>query len=320
MELSIVIPTRDRADSLDLLLERLDAQDYSREWEIVVADNGTTDAAAVVSESHDRVVRIVEHEPGAARARNSGAAAARGAVLLFLDDDMRPGPEFVRSMMSVLTDIDRAWLVPIVQLPADRRTSPLARFRSQHAFSPTGPGLMEINWFASGAAVVRREVFDELGGYDASFPGAGMEDRDIAVRSRALGIPILAVPTITIDHDDWADVSFEAYIHRQRTYAQTAVRFAELHGLDHPDAAMVRAVLTDKGPKKLAKRTLGTEQGLRLLSMLAAALERTHPTSLLLSSVYAAGTAAAITRGVRDVLDESKLHDILDTTSPYTAS
>ncbi len=90
-ELSVIMPTHDRAELLRDALESLVGQSVARDrFEVVVVDDGSTDGTeqvcAELSERLDlRYVRIASS--GIAAAKNAGIRAARGAILLFLDDD-----------------------------------------------------------------------------------------------------------------------------------------------------------------------------------------------------------------------------------------
>lgn len=97
LQASVAICTRNRADSLARTLvsvaqaARHVSAPFSARWELVVVDNGSTDnTAAVVASFADRLpIRRVEQPlPGLSNARNAGMAAARGAVILWTDDDV----------------------------------------------------------------------------------------------------------------------------------------------------------------------------------------------------------------------------------------
>ena len=89
---SVVIPARNAARTLDAQLQALAAQRFPAEWEVLVSDNGSTDATrAVAVEWAGRIplLRVIDASarPGASAARNLGAAAAHGELLLFCDAD-----------------------------------------------------------------------------------------------------------------------------------------------------------------------------------------------------------------------------------------
>src|SRR4051794_16576472 len=89
--LTVVLPVRDAEAYLAEQLAALGRQTYTGEWEVVVVDNGCTDGTlAVVDAWRARLpdVRVVAApRRGLNRARNAGAAAARGELLAFCDAD-----------------------------------------------------------------------------------------------------------------------------------------------------------------------------------------------------------------------------------------
>ena len=104
-ELSVVLPTFNRADSLHRALDALLRQTASPEaYEIVVVDNNSTDGtAAVVALHEDRRVRLVaEPRQGLSYARNAGIAASRGAIVAFTDDDVEVAPDWVETTLALL--------------------------------------------------------------------------------------------------------------------------------------------------------------------------------------------------------------------------
>ena len=103
---SIIICTRDHAESLRATLEALGRVFVPERWtvEVLVVDNGSTDPTpAVVREARlsTMTVRyVLESRPGQSRARNAGLAVARGDIILFTDDDVRPARDWLRSAIA----------------------------------------------------------------------------------------------------------------------------------------------------------------------------------------------------------------------------
>jgi len=94
--LSLIIATRNRADSLRTLLPRLLALSPGFQWELVIADNGSTDGTAgVLAAMAGRVKSVFEPLPGKCRALNRALAAASGDLLVFTDDDVEPDPAWL---------------------------------------------------------------------------------------------------------------------------------------------------------------------------------------------------------------------------------
>lgn len=94
--ISVIISTRNRAESLRRLLPRLLGLSPGLAWELVVADNGSTDdTAKVLGGMTGRLRTVLEPRPGKSRALNRAMAAARGELLVFTDDDVEPDPAWL---------------------------------------------------------------------------------------------------------------------------------------------------------------------------------------------------------------------------------
>ncbi|MGD9613563.1 MAG: glycosyltransferase family 2 protein [Kiritimatiellia bacterium] len=96
---SVVVPCRNDAASLPLVLAALERQTYPRERsQILVVDNGSTDGSWEAAAAFP-VERLREPVRSAYRARNRGIAAATGEYVLFLDADTVPGPEWIAELV-----------------------------------------------------------------------------------------------------------------------------------------------------------------------------------------------------------------------------
>lgn len=100
--ISVVICTRNRAASLARTLESLAGSRVTEDvaWEVVVIDNGSTDATPDVIAAKASQLRIcghVEPEPGLSWARNRGVAEARGTYIIWTDDDVTVEPDWLQT-------------------------------------------------------------------------------------------------------------------------------------------------------------------------------------------------------------------------------
>lgn len=92
-DITIIICTRNRAESLDRTLRSLIAMNIrsNLKWEIVVVDNGSIDRTSEVLRQHSRVLplrSVYEEKCGLSFARNSGISAALGSYIVWTDDDV----------------------------------------------------------------------------------------------------------------------------------------------------------------------------------------------------------------------------------------
>lgn len=197
LSFSVIMPVRNAASTIGAQLDALASQTYCGWWELVVADNGSTDdTLAIVAEHAKRTpgrdVRIADagQKRGASHARNAGAAAARGEILAFCDADDIAHPEW-------LTELNRA--APSGDLirggiDVEALNEPRARSWRSTATHQLGIGLNGFLPFASSANLsVRREVFTELGGWDERFVN-GNEDVEFSWRAQLNGRSICSAP------------------------------------------------------------------------------------------------------------------------------
>src|SRR5436305_2382407 len=111
LKLSVVIPCLNAAATIAVQLEALAGQSWEGEWEVIVADNGSTDGSREIVESYrGRLpgLRLVDASDrrGQAHARNLGAAAATGDAFLFCDADDEVAPGWLAGLGRALAQYD----------------------------------------------------------------------------------------------------------------------------------------------------------------------------------------------------------------------
>jgi GT2 family glycosyltransferase/peptidoglycan/xylan/chitin deacetylase (PgdA/CDA1 family) len=237
---SIVIPTYQRRDLVVRTVSALDRQEY-RDFEVLVVVDGSTDGTAAALRALDRGFRLrVLEQPnrGSGEARNAGATAAAGELLLFLDDDMesdpallaehdrsqRDGADLVLGDLPLHPDSPRNLLSWGVGFWANARRERLS-----------APGAeIRLDDLLTGQASIARETFERLGGFDASFTRDGQfggEDIDFGYRVLKMGLRIVFNPA-AISYQ-YYDVDPAEYLSRAR---QTGRSNQELI-LKHPEQA-----------------------------------------------------------------------------------
>jgi glycosyltransferase involved in cell wall biosynthesis len=189
--ISVVIPARNAASTLEEQLQALSTQVGEAQVEVIVADNGSADATRSVAESfRDRLdLRVIDASarPGAAHARNVGAAAARGRFLAFVDADDVVGPGWLQAVMDGL---ERH---PFIACRYDTASlnPPEVAASLGHA---QRDGLMTYDYppylphAGGGGLAIRREHHQAIGGFDESYPA--LEDTDYCWRLQLAGVPL----------------------------------------------------------------------------------------------------------------------------------
>jgi len=111
---SIIVSTRNRAGDLARLLPLLMSQQTDRPYEVIVVDNESTDATSTVVTpflKHPGFRYIVEPKVGVSHVRNRGIVESRGDILVFADDDIIVGGDWMYRLTQVYRDHPDAWAV-----------------------------------------------------------------------------------------------------------------------------------------------------------------------------------------------------------------
>ena len=206
---SIVICTRNRAESLRQTLEsiaRVEKPKYLS-VELIVVDNGSTDATASVARDINLpglpVRYVLESRPGLSFARNAGIATAAGDFILFCDDDVRPSSTWLAGMCAkLLSGKAEAVAGGITIAPALVRPWMTLYLRavlaSTESLDPDSPGrLIGANMAVSRGVFSRIPLFDsELG---AGALGYG-EETLFASQLLAAGFRIAGALNADVEH------------------------------------------------------------------------------------------------------------------------
>jgi glycosyltransferase involved in cell wall biosynthesis len=175
LTVSIVIPALNEAKNLPALLESIRSQDF-QDYEIIVADAGSTDGTREIAEGSG--ARVVEGGMPAA-GRNKGARSALGAFLFFFDADVMLPAGFlsraVQEMEEKYLDLATCRLIPDSSLRTDRLLHSFANLYialSQYGPTPHAPGL---------CIMISKRLFDRVGGFNEEM--RNNEDHDLVARA-----------------------------------------------------------------------------------------------------------------------------------------
>ncbi len=180
MRVSVVVPAHDAETTVEAAIRSALAQTCPPD-EIVVVDDGSTDATATVVRRIGGTVRLVSQpQGGPSAARNAGVAASCGEWLAFLDADDEWHPEKLERQLRlaggdvVLVATD--WSRGAVRVPAPASVSTTVL--------PTSKILL-LNRFQTSTVLLRRDAFNAAGGFDSSLDG--VEDWDMWLRASRKG-------------------------------------------------------------------------------------------------------------------------------------
>jgi len=205
-QVTVVIPTCDRAWALPTAVRSAAAQTF-RALEIIVVDDGSRDDTPEIcrhlAARDPRVRHLRQANRGLPAARNAGLAAARGEWVAFLDDDDLWHPRFVEAMLAHARATARPTVACLAatftaQTEADAVTvlAQPDRFRVEAWPTPPPPELIEATDLIlrplapPHSGLFQRDLLLRLGGYDEGLRSA--EDYDLWLRAAAMAaIPVL---------------------------------------------------------------------------------------------------------------------------------
>ena len=311
---SVIIPTHNRADALELTLQHLAKQDFDAAWEVIVVNNNCTDNTDEIVKNQKFPVSlklIHEEKPGPAATRNAGAKAAKGEAIVFIDNDILVSPDFVRKHFETLQANPKTWFVGRVINPANLRETAFGRYRDDLHESyfqglPTEdfvdyPGATGQNW------AMRREEFFVADTFDESYSIASCEDAELALRARKQGFRTMFNPQSVVVHNDWA-IDLDTFCRRQELYSISTVLLWRKYGEESFQLEIVKenAPVNWKNDstklivKKTFKKIFSSTAGYSLTKSTCRLIERIAPDTKISYKAYKTAVAIAMFRGVRE--------------------
>ncbi len=238
VDLSIVIPTYNRRARLSLVLEALSRQSVRDRFEVVIVDDGSTDGTAAWLEKQAFPFPkqlISQRNSGPAAARNRGVQAARGRLVLFIDDDLVPDPQLVEEHLRVHAGEERVAVIgPLRSLPRYRQpwvTWEQQKVEKQYVAMLRGDWKPSFRQFWTGNASVARDSILEAGGFDPKYARA--EDIELAARLAQRGVRFRFNPKAGGLHH--AERSLASWSNMHRAYGRLEI---SIHGRFGHDNAL----------------------------------------------------------------------------------
>ena len=208
---SIIIPTfRRPVQALKCLGALADLDSTGLDFEVVLIEDGPGDLPLTQRDldpfrSKLKLVFVSQENAGPAAARNRGALEASGEHLAFTDDDCLPRPDWLRQLAAGLGRNPRAILGgkainAHTQLPCSEASQLFIDFLYEDSAARGEP------FFASNNIAMAKATFEELGGFDVRYRGAGGEDRELCAKAVELGLELVHMPEAIVDHEHALDL------------------------------------------------------------------------------------------------------------------
>jgi GT2 family glycosyltransferase len=214
---SVIIPVFNKAEFTFQCLRSLVREIDFRDTEIIIIDNASTDETRELLSHFRGLVRVIENAEnrGFVDACNQGAAVSRGRYLLFLNNDTVVLPGWLTALVETVERDARAGAVGSMFLYPDGRIQEAGAvvWSNGEAFH-YGWGksaedrrftfAREVDYCSGASLLVRRELFEQLGGFDRRYAPAYYEDTDLCMGVRALGFKVVYQPHSRLYHFEGA--------------------------------------------------------------------------------------------------------------------
>jgi GT2 family glycosyltransferase len=205
---SVVVPVLENLACTRLALESLLANTGQPPYELVVVDNGSaapTRKYLEVLAARNRHVRVVRNDRnvGFAAGCNQGFAAARGEILVLLDDDVIVTPDWLPDLVARLDDPSNGLVGPatnrcrgMAQVPTSYTTyGDMVRFARRRREELTGDDVRDVDVSDMFCVAFPRSVFEAIGPLDEQLE-IGMFEDDYARRARDAGHRVVCAPEV----------------------------------------------------------------------------------------------------------------------------
>jgi len=209
MEISVIVVNWNRRELLRACLASLAAQE-GVEYEVLVVDNGSTDGSVELAREMGAEVIANAENRGFCAANNQGIQLARGRLIALLNNDAEAEPAWLLSLQHAFTSADVGMAACKVLVHEDPRRID----KVGHVIYPDGQnrgrGSGEIDngqydkqeealWPDGCACMYRKQMLDEIGGFDEDFFAYG-DDAELGLRARIAGWRCLYVPSARVRH------------------------------------------------------------------------------------------------------------------------
>ncbi|MBE7170969.1 MAG: glycosyltransferase family 2 protein [Williamsia sp.] len=261
MEISIIIPTLNRAASLKSTLRSILAQVDAPLFEVIVVDNGSTDnTREVCSETGKEIsnfVYVYDSEPGLLTGRHKGGAIAQGVILSFIDDDVELNPYWLRGVSAAFREASHVSIVTGPCLPKYQVYPPAwladcwqptphgGKMCLPLSLIDTGHERVEIDpLYAFGLNYsIRKEAFEILGGFHPDriadhlqqYQGDG--ETGLSIKAKSKNYSALYVSSALLYHLVPQERLQINYFERWHYYSGVCHSFTDIrstHSLYHP--------------------------------------------------------------------------------------
>jgi glycosyltransferase involved in cell wall biosynthesis len=195
---TVIVPAYNAAEDLEACLAAL-APSRDLFSEIIVVDDGSTDdSASIAARMGARVVVTPQSRSGAATARNIGAGASSGDILIFVDADVCVHPDTVERALALLAADPGLGAVSGSYDDEPHTVGDVSVWRNLLHCYTHHTARTDTRTFWTGFGAIRRQLLEIAGGFDPGFEST--EDMELGARLRAGGARLRLDPSLLVKH------------------------------------------------------------------------------------------------------------------------
>lgn len=249
---TLLLPNRDNAPVLDMVLDRLATNSRYENLEMLVVDDGSTDGSVELlrrwrDSGRFPAFRLIEREhSGVVDTLNAGLEAATGELIVQLDGDASiETPGWLDKMVAFFLSDDRVGVVTakivfdwgeihtcgvdmvgptgfhdrgaVITEPEGRRTYHQRVVRRREDDCATCDSIAEVDGGIGCCMMFRRDVALEIGGYDPEWAPVWFDDLDLTMCMRREGLKVFYLPDVRVIHHVGRRLDDEPLTRRLRT-------------------------------------------------------------------------------------------------------
>lgn len=254
MKISVVVTNWNGLPILQKNLETIIKNSPEAE-EIILADDASQDESIIFAQKIQKKypqLKIISHKDNLGFGKNSNDAVnqSKGELIVLLNNDIYPHPKYITNALKHFDD-PNVFGVGFAELGHEN----WAKFFWKNGYLQHQPGISDINkthisgWVSGGSSIIRKDIFQKLGGFDHVYQPFYGEDLDLGFRAWKSGYTLLWEPKSVVEHHHETTMSkfslnFLNYVKERNRLLNTWRNITDSHLLNQNKLALISRVLS----------------------------------------------------------------------------
>lgn len=205
-KISVVVPTRNRANLLKRCLKSLKDQDYQN-FEVIVIDDGSKDETKKITKQFEKELDLkylFQENKGPTAARNLGIKKAKGGIVAFIDDDCLASEKWLKMINKALVKVEGVEGETV----SDNGVTPFSHYIKN----------IKGSQYPTCNIAYRKEALEKVGGLDEKFPIPFREDSDLAFSILERGGKIEFACEALVNHPPFEESWLKALVKKRNFF------------------------------------------------------------------------------------------------------